>query len=144
MEWWHWIVLGSVLLAVEIFAIEAQFYLVFMGLSAAVVGVLGWMGIDMPTWAQWLTFGLLTLISMFSLRKTLHEKVHGNTPGYREGLAGDFLTVKNVIEAGQTSRESFRGTEWTVVNEGVSSIESGTRVRILRSEGLTLYVGTDA
>lgn len=144
MEWWHWIVLGLVLLSVEIFVLEAQFYLVFIGLSAAVVGALGWMGIDLPVWAQWATFGVLCLISMFSLRKVLHEKIHGNTPGYQVGVTGDFLTIDNPIEAGQSGRVSFRGSEWTVINEGATSIDSGSRVRIERSEGLTLYVGTSA
>ncbi|MFK8029692.1 MAG: NfeD family protein [Gammaproteobacteria bacterium] len=144
MDWWHWIVLGSLLLAAEIFAIEAQFYLVFVGLSAVVVGVLGLTPIDLPVWAQWTTFGLLSVISMFSLRKVLHEKVHGNTPGYRVGLAGEVLTIETAIDAGKSSRVSFRGTDWTVVNEGATSIGSGERVQIKRSEGLTLYVGATA
>ncbi len=38
MAWWAWLVLGIGLLGVEMFVIDAQFYLVFIGLSAAVVG----------------------------------------------------------------------------------------------------------
>ena len=144
MEWWYWVILGAVLFGAEIFAIEAQFYLVFIGLSAVVVGLLGWTGLDLPIWAQWGTFGTLSLISMFTFRKTLHEKVHGNQPGYPEGVAGTFLTLDNPIDAGKTGRVSFRGTNWTVVNEGSAMLESGSRVRIQRSEGLTLYVGSDA
>lgn len=144
MEWWHWIVLGSILFAAEIFAIEAQFYLVFAGLSAVLVGLLGLTPVDLPSWGQWAVFGLLSLVSMFSLRKTLHEKIHGNTPGYRVGLAGETLTIETPIDAGKSGRVSFRGTDWTVVNEGITSINSGERVQIERSEGLTLYVGTNA
>ena len=36
MMWWAWMVLGAVLLAVELFAVDAQFYLVF-GIFGALV-----------------------------------------------------------------------------------------------------------
>ncbi len=143
MEWWYWIILGSVLFGAEIFAIEAQFYLVFLGLSAAVVGVLTYFGLE-SAWVQWTTFSVLALISLFTVRKFLHTKIHGNQPEYRVGVAGEFLTIESPIEAGQTSRVSFRGTDWTVVNQGAAEIGSGSRVEIERSEGLTLYVGTKA
>ena len=55
MTWWGWLVLGIGLLGVEMFVIDAQFYLVFIGVSAAVVGLLGLAGIGMPEWLQWLS-----------------------------------------------------------------------------------------
>jgi len=143
MEWWHWIVLGSVLFAAEVFAIEAQFYLVFLGFSAAVVGGLTALGLN-PAWVQWTVFGIVSLLSLVTLRKVLHTKIHGNQPEYKVGVAGEFLTIENPIEAGQTSRVSFRGTDWTVVNQSSSDINSGSRVEIKRSEGLTLYIGNKA
>ena len=51
MNWWAWLVLGICLLGAEMFVIDAQFYLVFIGLSAAVVGLLGLLGVDLPHWA---------------------------------------------------------------------------------------------
>ena len=39
MEWWHWMVLGAVVLGAELMFVDAQFYLVFIGLSAALVGL---------------------------------------------------------------------------------------------------------
>ena len=41
MAWWSWCIFGVVLLGVELFAVDAQFYLVFAGLAAIVVGLLG-------------------------------------------------------------------------------------------------------
>ena len=35
MTWWAWMILGAVLLGAELFAVDAQFYLVFLGVSAA-------------------------------------------------------------------------------------------------------------
>ena len=48
MAWWSWMVLGAVLLAAELFAVDAQFYLVFLGVSAA----LGWSGCTVRNYAS--------------------------------------------------------------------------------------------
>ena len=143
MTWWAWMILGAVLLGAEMFAIDAQFFLVFLGLSAALVGILGVVGVTMPEWAQWLTFAVLSLTSMFTFRKSLYSKIRGNVPGFKEGVAGEHLTVATELAPGSQSRESFRGTDWTVINDGSTMISAGSRVKIDRSEGLTLYLNND-
>ena len=52
MAWWGWCILGVVLLGVELLAVDAQFYLVFAGLAAIVVGLLGLVGIELPVRAN--------------------------------------------------------------------------------------------
>lgn len=37
MTWWSWMILGAVILGAELFAIDAQFYLVFPGISVAII-----------------------------------------------------------------------------------------------------------
>ena len=142
MTWWAWMILGAVLFGAELFAIDAQFYLVFLGLSAAAVGILGWLGLAMPEWAEWLLFSVLALVSTVTFRKALYAKIRGNVPGFREGVAGESLVIANDLDAGESARASFRGTNWTVVNDGSERINSGERARITRSDGLTLYVTT--
>ena len=44
MTWWTWMILGGVLLGAELLAIDAQFYLVFLGISSALVGLAGMLG----------------------------------------------------------------------------------------------------
>jgi membrane protein implicated in regulation of membrane protease activity len=144
MTWWAWMILGAVLFGAELVAIDAQFYLVFLGLSAAVVGLLSLFGLAMPEWGEWLVFAALALLSMFTFRKALYEKIRGNVPGFSGGLAGDFVEVPGNLAAGQSTRASFRGSTWTVVNDGLEPIAGGQRARIVRSEGLTLYVSTAA
>ena len=143
MTWWAWMILGAFLFGAELFAIDAQFFLVFLGLSAALVGLLGVLGVSMPEYAQWLVFAALSLVSMLTFRKALYNKIHGNVPGFHEGLAGESLEITEDLEAGQTTRASFRGSKWTIVNEGAATLARGDRARIRRSEGLTLYVGDD-
>lgn len=143
MEWWAWMVLGSLLFATEMLIIDAAFYLVFIGLSAIIVGFLGWLGLDLAPYIQWLIFGSLSLISMVTFRRQIYDKVHANQPGYRAGVSGDFVVLNNNLPAGATDRVRFRGTDWTVINEGSTEIASGTRIEIARTEGLTLFVSAD-
>jgi membrane protein implicated in regulation of membrane protease activity len=142
MTWWAWMILGAVLFGAEMAAIDAQFYLVFLGLSAAVVGLLSLFGLAMPEWGEWLLFAALALLSMFTFRKALYEKIRGNVPGFSGGVEGDFVEVPANLDAGQSTRAGFRGSTWTVVNDGQQLIAGGERAQIVRSEGLTLYVST--
>jgi membrane protein implicated in regulation of membrane protease activity len=140
MTWWAWMILGAVLFGAEMIAIDAQFYLVFLGLSAAVVGLLGLFGLALPEWGEWLLFAALALVSMVTFRKALYDKIRGDVPGFRGGVAGDFVEVPVDLDAGQSTRAGFRGSTWTVVNDSRARIPGGQRARIVRSEGLTLYV----
>ena len=144
MAWWAWMILGAVLFGAEIVAVDAQFYLVFIGLSAALVGVLSLLGLTMPEWVQWLLFASLALASMFAFRRKLYEKIRGNVPGFKEGIEGEFIVINTDLAAGAQGRTQFRGTDWTVVNSGSAAISSGTRAVVTRNEGLTLYVSADA
>jgi len=143
MTWWAWMILGAILFGAELFAIDAQFYLVFLGLSAVLVGALGVLGIVMPESVQWLIFAALSLVSMFTFRKALYQKIRGNAPGFSDGLVGEFLEIPEDLEVGQKTRASFRGSNWTVVNDGNGPISQGARVRIRRSKGLSLFVDDD-
>ena len=143
MTWWAWMILGAILFGAEMLAIDAQFYLVFIGLSAVLVGVLGMLGIVMPESVQWLIFAALSLVSMFTFRKALYAKIRGISPGFSDGLVGEFLEIPEDLGVGQETRASFRGSNWTVVNDGNAPIAQGARVRIQRSEGLSLFVVDD-
>ena len=77
MTWWGWMIIGAILLGAELLAVDAQFYLVFLGLSAALVGLASLFGVVMPEWVQWTAFAALSLISFFTFRKSLYEKIRG-------------------------------------------------------------------
>ena len=143
MTWWSWMVLGALLLGAELFAIDAQFYLVFLGISAALVGLASLLGIAMPEWAQWTAFAVLSLISFFTFRKSLYDKIRGGAVDFRETLSGDTVNVDADLAAGAEARIEFRGTKWTVRNIGADTISAGSRARVVRAEGLTLHVEAD-
>jgi membrane protein implicated in regulation of membrane protease activity len=140
MTWWGWMILGAVMLGAELFAIDAQFYLVFLGVSAALVGLAGMVGIAMPEWAQWTAFAALSLIAFFTFRKSLYEKIRGGAVGFRAGLSGDTIDVDAELAPGGEARVEHRGSEWTARNTGSDTIVAGARAKVVRVDGLTLHV----
>lgn len=141
MPWWAWLVLGIGLLGVEMFVIDAQFYLVFIGLSAAVVGLLGLAGIQLPEWAQWLIFSGLAIVAMLAFRRRLYELVRGRSGQVEERLTvGDRVVIVSRLEPGQSDRVEYRGTTWTARNTGSIAIEAGREAIIAHVDGLTLHV----
>ena len=141
MPWWGWLVAGAILLAVEMFVLDAQFYLVFLGVSAALVGLLGLAGVHLPEWAQWLSFAALALITMVSFRKRVYQLVRGRTGVVEERLTlGDRVTVPVRLEPSQSCRVDYRGSSWTARNVDEIAIEAGREAVIARIDGLILLV----
>ena len=140
MSWWGWMILGAVLLGAELFAVDAQFYLVFLGVSAAIVGLGTLLGISIPEWGQWLAFAILSLTFFFTFRRMLYEKIRGGGVGYREPLSGVTLTVAEELAAGSEGRAQYRGSDWTIRNVGDAAISAGQRARVVEVDGLTLHV----
>lgn len=141
MPWWAWMVLGIGLLGVEMFVIDAQFYLVFVGLSAALVGLLGLFGLDLAEWVQWLVFSVLSVVAMVAFRRRLYELVRNRSGHVEERLTvGDHVRLESRLEPGESGRVEYRGSSWTARNEGASAIEAGREAVIARVDGLTLHV----
>src|ERR1700693_5041655 len=53
MSWWGWIIAGAILLGAELAFVNAQFYLVFIGSAAIVVGLVTAVTPALASWAQW-------------------------------------------------------------------------------------------
>lgn len=62
MSWWGWIVAGAILLGSELAFVNAQFYLVFIGGSAIVTGVVAALVPGFEVWAQWALFAILVIV----------------------------------------------------------------------------------
>ncbi len=140
MTWWSWMILGAIVLGAELFAIDAQFYLVFLGISAALVGLAGLLGIALPEWAQWAAFATLSLLFFFTFRRSLYAKINGGAAGFREGLSGDTVTIADALSPGSEARADHRGSKWTVRNVGSGTIAAGSRASVVKVDGLTLHI----
>jgi len=141
MPWWSWLVLAALALAVEMFVLDAQFYLVFLGISAAIVGLLGLAGVNLPDWMQWLVYSILSVATMVAFRQRLYQMVRGRTGHVEERLTvGDRVTVPVRLEPSQTCRVDYGGSSWTARNVDETAIDAGREAVIARVEGLILLV----
>jgi len=140
MAWWGWCIIGTLLLGAELFAVDAQFYLIFIGAGAIVVGLVGLTGIQLPEWAQWLLFAALALTAMVTLRRQLYEKLRRRPLGRVDTDVNHRLLVSQDLAPGQSCRVEYRGSGWTAINVGDQVIPAGTDARIDAVDGLTLRV----
>lgn len=140
MHWWAWIAVGAILLGSELAFVDAQFYLVFVGSSALVVGLLMMAGMDLAVWLQWLLFALLAAASMMTFRRRIYEHLRRNLPVMKGQLVGETLVVPIELNPGETCRLEYRGSSWSATNGGSSVIAAGAEARIKRIDGLTLVM----
>jgi membrane protein implicated in regulation of membrane protease activity len=140
MQWWAWIAVGAILLGSELTFVNAQFYLVFLGVSAFAVGLLQVTGLLVADWLQWAAFAVIAVTSMLAFRKKIYEKMRHSLPPLRSGPAGETVTLPTILSPGETCRLEYRGGSWSAMNGGKTVIEAGCAARIERVEGLTLVV----
>jgi membrane protein implicated in regulation of membrane protease activity len=141
MPWWGWFVLAAGLLSVELFVIDAQFYLVFLGVSAALVGLLDLADATMVAWQQWLAFAVLSLVTMIAFRERVYQLVRRRTGHVEQPLTlGDRVVIPVRLEPGQTCRAQYRGSSWTARNVDQQAIDAGKEAVISHVDGLTLHV----
>jgi membrane protein implicated in regulation of membrane protease activity len=139
MPVWAWLVMAAMLLSAEMFLVDAQFYLVFFGVAAAIVGVLGYVGIALPEAGQWLLFALLSVVAMLTFRKRLYERLRkpvGDMPGTFS--PGDRVQLSETLAPGQSCRVEYEGSSWTARNIDQQPISG--EVSVAHIEGLTLMV----
>jgi len=141
MPWWGWFVMAAALLAIELFVIDAQFYLVFLGVSAALVGLIDLADGTMPAWEQWLAFAVLSIVTMLAFRDRVYQLVRKRTGHVEQRLTlGDRVVIPVRLEPGQSCRAEYRGSSWTARNVDQQAIDAGKEAVIAHVDGLTLHV----
>lgn len=140
MAWWGWCILGMVLLGAELLAVDAQFYLVFAGLAAVVVGLLGLVGLELPVAGQWLLFAVIAVASMFTLRRPIYQKLMNKPFGNVSTDLDQRIVLTQELAPGKSCRVEYRGSGWTALNIGDEVIPPGGAARIDSIEGVTLRV----
>ena len=141
MPWWGWMVMGTLLFSAELLGVSAQFYLVFVGAAAIVVGLLGMAGVPLAEWAQWLTFAALALSCMVLFRARLYGRFKTTLGEVEERLImGDRIVVPERLAPGASCRVEYRGTSWTARNTDETPIEAASEAEVWEVAGLTLHI----
>lgn len=140
MPWWAWIVAGLGLMALELAAVDAAFYIVFLGFAAVVVGVAESAGAGLPIWGQWVLYAVLAVALMVLFRRKLYDRVHGSAPGFDNSTVGEIVDVAEDVPAGGRTRVAMRGSRWRATNVGTDTISAGARARVVAVSGATVDI----
>jgi len=140
MPWWMWILMGFGLLAAETLT-PGGFFVFFFGLSAVVVGLLAGVGIAGSVQAQWLLFTALTVACLLLLRPRLVGRFRGSSDESQlPELIGDVAVLSDDLEPGGVAKAELRGTSWNVRSHEHTRLPRGSRCRVEKVDGLTLWI----
>jgi len=141
MTWWIWILLGLALLGIEI-VIPGGIIFLFFGASAIVVGALVAAGLGGPLWLQVVVFSVMSVVSLLTMRGPILRRMNasGAKVGKIDSFVGKAVVLTEAIGPQGKGKGELRGTSWTVVNLGESSLSSGETRTVERVDGLTLFV----
>ncbi len=138
MTFWHWWIFALVLLILEAFAPGAFF--LWMAVAAGVVGVLVLIMADLSWQAQWLSFAVLSVLSIVFWRiyqkgkPTVTDQPALNRRG--EQLVGRLVTLDEPIVNG-VGKININDTTWKIRG---TDMAQGTQIKITGVDGTVLLV----
>ena len=139
MEWWLWLAAGLVLVVAEL-ATPGGFVIIFFGIAALVVGILGLLGAVTSPSLQFLLFSVLAVGSLAILRSRLKSKLQTPDSATVDSLIGDLAIPQERLSPGVVGRVEVRGSSWSARNTSSVTIDAGQRARVAGVDGLTLAV----
>ncbi|WP_455209502.1 NfeD family protein [Kaarinaea lacus] len=138
LDFWHWWVLGIVLIILELFAPGAFF--LWMGIAAGLVGLILVIAPDMAWQYQLIVFAVISVVSIAIWRGYLNKHP---TPTDRptlnmrgEQYVGRTFTLSAPIVNG-VGKIKVDDTMWKI--EG-SDCDTGARVKVTKTDGAVLKV----
>jgi len=140
MLWWHWLVIGLVLVALEM-AASGGFYVIFFGIAALAIAGLHAVDLAGPVWLQLALFSLISVGSLLVFRNRLLKSLQLDRPGIDvDSLVGDTATPLEDIAAGAVGRAELRGAVWSARNQDASMLAKGQRCRVVDVDRLMIFL----
>lgn len=137
---WYWFIIAIAFIALEVF-ISSGTYLLWMGLAAAVVGIVGYFFQNLSLVYEGLLFGVFSLVSVLLWKYFLKERLRSReTPNHLnrrgEHYIGMSLTLTSPLENGH-SVHKIGDTQWRLKGP---DLPEGTKVKVVGLEGNALVV----
>jgi len=140
VAWWAWMSLGLLLLIVEML-LPTDFFVFFTGVGALVTALVTGIGLTPGLMSQAVTFAIVSVVTLVTMRGWMRRMMHRDMPtGAVDSIVGEVATTLSEIPANGTGKVLLRGSPWNARNEGSVAIPVGVRVRVDRSESITLVV----
>ena len=141
MEFWHWWILGLILLVLEML-LPGTFFL-WMGISTGFVGLLMIFVPDLSWQMQFLIFAVLSVVTITLSRVWLqrHPITTDDTTLNRRGsqYVGRVVTLEEPLVDG-AGKVRIEDTFWRVATKDNSDLAAGEKVKITGVDGTILKV----
>lgn len=141
MIWWHWLLLGLLLLGAEMMT-PGGFYILFFGLAALVVGAIAALDLVQGDSAQWLLFSGLAVGFLLLFRGPLLARINAAEVKHPDvdSMVGEIAIPVEALDAGAIGKVELRGTTWSARNAGSIPLTKGQRSKVTGMDGLTLLI----
>ncbi|WP_374287677.1 NfeD family protein [Pseudomonas fluvialis] len=139
LTFWDWLAFGTLLLILEVFGTGG--YLLWMGIAAAGVGLLGYLFPELPWAAQYILFALFSLCTaiVWWRRQRSSQARSSDQPGLNQRgseLLGRTFTLHEAIVAGH-GKIKAGDSLWLVAG---NDLPAGATVRVVSQQGVILHV----
>lgn len=140
MVWWHWLVIGLILIGLEI-ASAGGFYVIFFGIAALAIGSLHALNLAGPVWMQLLLFSVISVTSLLLFRNPMIRllKLDMGAPDV-DTLVGETAMPLEEIAVGAVGRAELRGTVWTARNADRHPLARGSRCTVVGVDRLIILI----
>jgi membrane protein implicated in regulation of membrane protease activity len=142
IQWWHWLVLGLLLALAEMVS-AGGFFIIFFGLGALIVGVLKGAGVIDSTAAELLLFAAVSVALLVAFRNRLKRWLNIDREPTVDALVGDIGVIEHDLAPDDIGKLELRGSQWSARNASTGVLRAGSRCRVLRVDGLLLYIGPE-
>ena len=140
MQWWHWLALGLILVALEM-AASGGFYVIFFGIAAIAIGTLHLFDAAGPIWLQFLLFSVLSVASLLLFRSPLMRMMRLDGAAQDvDSLVGETAVPLDDIAPGAVGRAELRGSAWSARNGSGNTLARGQRCRVVRVDRLMIVL----
>lgn len=131
-----WGIAALTLLIAEI--LSGTFILLFFAVAAAITALVTLAGLTALHW-QLVIFAVCGVGSLALFRKKLLRR-SGNSRGMPTVDVGGIVIVESDLAPGAQGVAAYQGAPWNVTNHGHAPLARGQRARIVRTEGVRLFV----
>ncbi len=133
-----WLIIGLILLLAELVSVTLVF--VFLAIAALIIAFLGSIGLINSWEYQLILFSVISLVSTLLLRKPAKQWLNKSRQKEYTEYTGETAMVITDIPADGEGKIFYRGAEWIAVSHHHTPIEAGSKVTIVRADGIRLIV----
>ncbi|HKR65607.1 MAG TPA: NfeD family protein [Thermoanaerobaculia bacterium] len=138
MPWWIWVLFGLLLLGIEL--ASSTLHIGLFAIGAFTVALLVGLGVEMPLWAELMTFTIVSVVAIVVIRPILVRKLGLNQKKIVDSLVGEQALALDDIAPAAIGKAEMRGTTWSARNIGETALIRGQRCVVTDIQGLVIQV----